>query len=556
MKYRPLSLQKIFAFLSLLIAVIPYANSAFGQTDTTMRAILTGLPFQMPIPTLPVYQDNQVNILDFGAIGNGLILNTEAFNKALENCANQGGGRVIVPAGIWLTGPIQFKSNIDLHLEKGAFILFSKNHNDYPIIQNPVNKSFMVASPIYGFSLENIAITGDGIIDGSGETWRPVKKAKTTEAQWKELLASGGVVSKDNSMYWPSIEAMDGEKLLSKLKAQGKKLTAEDYLPARDFMRPYMVLFYQCKNVLFDGPTFQNSPKFVLYPTFCEDMVIRNIHVLNEWWYQNGDGIDINGGKNVLIYNCTVNAGDDGICMKSSKSSNYKQEPVLQNVVISNCVVYHAHGGFVIGSNTDGGMKNISVSNCNFIGTDIGLRFKSSRNRGGLVENIYIKNINMKDIVNEAILFDTYYEASGNPAQIQQPVNEKTPRFQKFNINNIYCIGAGQAVNITGLPEMPIQDIELNNITISAEKGFTSMDAQNIRLNQVNILPEKGTVYTLNNSRDFIMQSLVCPMNTDLFMKLEGKNTENIQLINTDSSKAKKDIEFSEGVSKNALIKK
>lgn len=556
MKYRPLSLQKIFAFLSLLIAVIPYANSAFGQTDTTMRTILTGLPFQMPIPTLPVYQDNQVNILDFGAIGNGLILNTEAFNKALENCANQGGGRVIVPAGIWLTGPIQFKSNIDLHLEKGAFILFSKNHNDYPIIQNPVNKSFMVASPIYGFSLENIAITGDGIIDGSGETWRPVKKAKTTEAQWKELLASGGVVSKDNSMYWPSIEAMDGEKLLSKLKAQGKKLTAEDYLPARDFMRPYMVLFYQCKHVLFDGPTFQNSPKFVLYPTFCEDMVIRNIHVLNEWWYQNGDGIDINGGKNVLIYNCTVNAGDDGICMKSSKSSNYKQEPVLQNVVISNCVVYHAHGGFVIGSNTDGGMKNISVSNCNFIGTDIGLRFKSSRNRGGLVENIYIKNINMKDIVNEAILFDTYYEASGNPAQIQQPVNEKTPRFQKFNINNIYCIGAGQAVNITGLPEMPIQDIELNNITISAEKGFTSMDAQNIRLNQVNILPEKGTVYTLNNSRDFIMQSLVCPMNTDLFMKLEGKNTENIQLINTDSSKAKKDIEFSEGVSKNALIKK
>lgn len=556
MKYRPLSLQKIFAFLSLLIAVIPYANSAFGQTDTTMRTILTGLPFQMPIPTLPVYQDNQVNILDFGAIGNGLILNTEAFNKALENCANQGGGRVIVPAGIWLTGPIQFKSNIDLHLEKGAFILFSKNHNDYPIIQNPVNKSFMVASPIYGFSLENIAITGDGIIDGSGETWRPVKKAKTTEAQWKELLASGGVVSKDNSMYWPSIEAMEGEKLLSKLKAQGKKLTAEDYLPARDFMRPYMVLFYQCKHVLFDGPTFQNSPKFVLYPTFCEDMVIRNIHVLNEWWYQNGDGIDINGGKNVLIYNCTVNAGDDGICMKSSKSSNYKQEPVLQNVVISNCVVYHAHGGFVIGSNTDGGMKNISVSNCNFIGTDIGLRFKSSRNRGGLVENIYIKNIYMKDIVNEAILFDTYYEASGNPAQIQQPVNEKTPRFQKFNINNIYCIGAGQAVNITGLPEMPIQDIELNNITISAEKGFTSMDAQNIRLNQVNILPEKGAVYTLNNSRDFIMQSLVCPMNTDLFMKLEGKNTANIQLINTDSSKAKKDIEFSEGVSKNALIKK
>ncbi|MFA5972259.1 MAG: glycoside hydrolase family 28 protein [Lentimicrobiaceae bacterium] len=556
MKNRLLSLNKIFTFLSLLIAVIPNSNRAFGQTDTTMPSLLTGLPFQMPIPTLPVFPDNQVNILNFGANGNGLILNTEAFNKAIEACVVQGGGRVIVPAGVWLTGPIQFKSNIDLHLEKGALIIFSKDHNDYPIIQNPVNKSYMVASPIYGFSLENIAITGDGIIDGSGETWRPVKKSKTTEAQWKKLISSGGVVSGDKSMYWPTKEAMEGEKLLADIKKLGKKASAEDYLPARDFMRPYMVVFYQCKKVLLDGPTFQNSPKFVLYPTFCEDMTIRNINVLNEWWYQNGDGIDINGGKNILVYNCTVSAGDDGICMKSSKSSNYKQDPALQNVVIANCVVYHGHGGFVIGSNTDGGMKNISVSNCNFIGTDIGLRFKSSRKKGGLVENIFINNIYMKDIVNEAILFDTYYETSGNQGQIPQPVNEMTPRFQKFNISNIYCVGAGQAVTITGLPEMPIQDIELNNITISAENGFTSTDAQNIRLNKVNILPVKGTVYTLNNSKDFIMQSLECPTNAVLFIKLEGKNTANIQLINTDLSKAQKGTELGKEVDTNALIQK
>lgn len=548
--------KEIFTFLSLFLSVLFYTNNASGQTDTAVRSLLNGLPFQMPVPSLPVIPDKSVNILSFGAIGNGLKLNTEAFKKAIETCADKGGGTVVVPAGVWVTGPIQFKSNINLHLEKGALIIFSKDHNDYPIIQNPVNKSYMVASPIYGFSLENIAITGDGIIDGSGETWRPVKKSKTTETQWKNLISSGGIVSGDKSMYWPTKEAMEGEKLLADLKAQGKKLSAEDYLPARDFMRPYMVLFYQCTKVLLDGPTFQNSPKFVLYPTFCEDMVIRNINVLNEWWYQNGDGIDINGGKNIVVYNCTVNAGDDGICMKSSKSSNYKQEPVLQNVVISNCVVYHGHGGFVIGSNTDGGMKNISVSNCNFIGTDIGLRFKSSRKKGGLVENIFIDNIYMKDIVNEAILFDTYYETSKNQEQVPQPVNENTPRFQKFNISNIYCVGAGQAVTITGLPEMPIQDIELNNIIVSAENGFTSTDAQNIRLNKINILPVKGTVYSLKNSRDFIMQSLECPTNTVLFMKLEGKNTANIQLINTDLSKAKKDIELGKEVGTNALIHK
>jgi len=556
MKNRLMSLSNMFTFLSLLIIVTSCSVKAFGQTDTAIRSYLTGLPFPMPVIAEPVFPDNRVNILTFGALGDGLNLNTEAFNKAIDACVALGGGRVIVPAGVWVTGPIQFKSNIDFHLEKGALIIFSKDHNDYPIIQNPVNKSFMVASPIYGFSLENIAITGDGIIDGSGETWRPVKKAKTTELQWKQLVSLGGIVSGDNSMYWPSKEAMEGEKLLANLKSQGKKLSAKDYLPARDFMRPYMVMFYQCRNVLLDGPTFQNSPKFVLYPTFCEDMIIRNINVLNEWWYQNGDGIDINGGKNILIYNCTVNAGDDGICMKSSKSSNYKQEPVLQNVVISNCVVYHAHGGFVIGSNTDGGIKNISVSNCNFIGTDIGLRFKSSRNRGGLVENIFIHNIYMKDIVNEAILFDTYYEASGNQEKIPQPINEKTPRFQKFNISNIICVGAGQAVTITGLPEMPIQDIELNNLTITAEKGFTSTDAQNISLNEVNILPMQGTVYSLSNCKYFVMQSIDCPTNATLFMKLEGKNTANIQLIHTDLSKAKKGIEFGEEVGKDALIQK
>lgn len=556
MKNKLLYLHKTFISPFIVLLVIFCSSNISGQIDTSMSSYIRGLPFQMPVPALPVFPDHQVNIINFGALGNGLKLNTEAFNKAIDACVALGGGRIIVPEGVWLTGPIQFKSNIDFHLEKGALIIFSKDHNDYPIIQNPVNKSFMVASPIYGFSLENIAITGDGIIDGSGETWRPVKKSKTTESQWKKLIASGGIVSGEKSMYWPTKEAMEGEKLLSSLKAQGKNLSAEDYLPARDFMRPYMVLFYQCKKVLLDGPTFQNSPKFVLYPTFCEDMVIRNINVLNEWWYQNGDGIDINGGKNILIYNCTVNAGDDGICMKSSKSSNYKQEPVLQNVVISDCIVYKGHGGFVIGSNTDGGMKNISVNNCNFIGTDVGLRFKSSRNKGGLVENIFISNIYMKDIVNEAILFDTYYEASGNQEQIPQLVNEKTPRFQKFNISNIICIGAGQAVALTGLPEMPIQDIELNNITISAEKGFTATDAQNLHFNTVNILPVNGTVYSLNNCKEFVMQNIDCPANTTLFMKLDGKYTADIQLVNTDISKAKKDVEFGKDVDKNVLIRK
>jgi DNA sulfur modification protein DndE len=547
---------QVFVTLAVLFLSGFMSNSLDAQaTEKKLADYLTDLPFAMPKVTEPSFADQSFNIVDYGAIGNGLTLNTEAFAKAIDACSGKGGGKVIVPAGIWLTGPIVFKSNVNLHLEKGALILFSRDHRDYPIIKMPKSSKFSVISPISGSDLENIAITGDGIIDGSGDTWRPVKKAKTTASQWKDLLSSGGVVSADGSMYWPTQEAMDGEAYLKKLSTLKRPLTTKDFEPARDFARPYMVLFQRCNNVLFDGPTLQNSPKFVLYPSDCNNVVIRNTKIFNEWWAQNGDGIDISGGKNIVIYKCLVNAGDDGICMKSSKSKSHDNEPGLQNVVISDCVVYHAHGGFVIGSNIDGGMSNIAVSNCNFISTDVGLRFKSSRGRGGLVENIYVKDIYMKGIATQAILFDTYYESKEAASDVEHTVNEKTPIFQKFHISNIYCIGAEQAVKITGLPEMPIRDIELTNIVISAKKGFTSKDAQNIRMTNATIIPESGVVYSIANSRDMVLKNLTCPAGTGTFLKLDGKTTSNIQLTGTDLSAAKKPVEFGKDVTQNALVR-
>lgn len=538
------------AFLSLLL----FSLSSFAQNTDDIEKYLKDLPFPVQGISVPVFPDRVVNIIDFGAVGDGQTMNTVAINKAIEDCASKGGGMVIVPAGLWLTGPIMFKSNINLHLEKGALVLFSRDHKDYPVIKNPLKRAFEVTCPISGYGLENIAITGNGIFDGSGETWRPVKKDKMTEGQWKKLLASGGVVGPDG-LYYPTQEALDGQQHLDSLRLKDKKLlTEKDYEPARDFLRPYMVMFYRCKNILFDGPTFQNSPKFVLYPTYCENVVIRNINVLNEWWAQNGDGIDINGGSNVLIYNCMVNAGDDGICMKSSKSKDYGADIFLQNVIISDCVVYHAHGGFVIGSNTDGGMHNISVTNCNFIGTDVGLRFKSSRGRGGLVDNIFVSNIYMKDIAREAILFDTYYESTNTgDSETQFEVNETTPRFEKFFLRNIFCNGAEQAVNITGLPEMPVQDIEFDNITISARTGFSSVEARNIRINKVNVIAEKGAIYDLKNSQDYMMKDITLPARPGLFMKVKGATTEKIEIQSSELSKIKNSIEFSEGAKENSV---
>ena len=537
-----------------IILTIPLVLICSGFLKSRAQQEDEILPFPMPVVEPPSFQDTTFNITDFGAIADGQSLNTQAFKKAIDACHSAGGGIVLVPPGIWLTGPVEFKSNINLHVERGALIIFSRDHSEYPIIQNPISRSYMVTPPVFGFALENIAITGEGILDGSGETWRPVKKFKTTESQWKKLVEAGGIVSDDGKMYWPTREAMEGEEYLKKLKKRGGSLSPEDIEPARDFLRPYMVVFYQCKNILFEGPTFQNSPKFVLYPTYCENMIIRNIKVFNEWWAQNGDGIDLSGGKNILISDCLVSAGDDAICMKSSKSKNYTEYPGLQNVVITGCVVYHGHGGFVIGSNTDGGIANIAVSNCTFITTDVGLRFKSSRGRGGLVENIYIKDIYMKDIANEAILFNTWYDSSEKNQDKLFEVNERTPIFQKFYIKDIFCDGADKAVSISGLPEMPVREINLKDVVINSRLGFEAEYAQNISMKNISLIPDEGILYSLNNCKDISMKKISCPEGTDLFIKLSGKESSGISVINSEQNNAKKSFELAPEVSPESII--
>lgn len=452
----------------------------------------------MTIPVQPSFPNQSFSIITYGAVGDGQTLNTSAFAKAITACTKAGGGKVIVPAGLWLTGPIQLQSNVNLVVERGALVQFTPDRTQYPIIQMGGSSSYVVASPVYGYNLKNVAITGEGILDGAGESWRPVKKSKVTTSQWKDFTSSGGVVSKDGSVWWPSKEAMEGEDYLKTLK--GKEATAADYLPARDFLRPYMVNLSKCENVLVEGVTLRNSPKFVFYPTGCTNLTLRSVNVFNEWWAQNGDGIDISACKNVLIYKCNVSAGDDGICMKSS-GSDKTGEARLQNVVVAGCTVYHAHGGFVIGSNTDGGMNNIFVADCNFIGTDIGVRVKSNAGRGGLVHNVYVKDIFMTNIVNEAISFDTYYEdvpAGKDKNEVRTTLRDKTPLFTDFHISNVYGRGAQTAIAISGLPEMPVQKIYFDNVIIAAEKGYEATNAKDISFTNVKLLLPGGKVDQLS----------------------------------------------------------
>ena len=420
----------------------------------------------MPEVALPAIDSTHIfNIADYGAVGDGRTLNTEAIAKAIAACAQAGGGEVIIPPGLWVTGPIRMVSHMNLVIERGALVQFTRDLSQYP----------MGAYPVYAHDLEDVAITGSGIMDGGGDAWRPVKQEKTTEAQWKELLAKGGTLTDKGKIWWPPGTSKDSQ-------------------------RPYMIYFDHCQRVLLQGVTFRNSPKFVIYPTHCRDLTLRDVNVFNEWWAQNGDGIDISASTNVLLYRCNVSAGDDGICLKSSGTDT----PLVQNVVIAACNVYHAHGGFVIGSNTDGGIRNVYVADCNYVGTDVGIRVKSNAGRGGLVRDIYIDRIFMSDIAHDAISFDTYYEdspAGSDPNKRTAPIPGKTPVFTDFHISHVYCLGAAKAISLTGLPQSPVRRIFFDHVVITAGEGLTTKDANEIELKDVT-LHTNGLAFQLEHPQD------------------------------------------------------
>jgi DNA sulfur modification protein DndE len=519
----------------------------------------------MPEIRVPSFPDIRVSIVDYGAVADGHTMNNKAFADAITACAKLGGGTVEVPPGSWLTGPIKIESNINLHLERGALIQFSRRLEDFPLIAGFDGKSkrYIVTPPIHAFRARNIAITGDGIVDGSGEVWRYVKKEKQTERQWKDLVASGGVVSPDGKEWWPSKEAMEAEEYLKRLEESEKPPTAADYAKAREFLRTDMVQFVQCDGILLDGTTFQNSPRFHVRPTQSENIIIRGLKVLAPWYAQNADGIDLASCRNVIVYNTIVDAGDDGICLKPGTiAQSQKPGPACENIVVVDCVVYRAHGGFVIGSESYGGVNNVYVHNCVFSGTDVGLRFKSARGRGGLVENIFVDGIQMRMIENEAILFDMYY--GGGAPEVEatkdlslrktEAVTDRTPRFQNFSVKNVVCNGANRGIVINGLPEMPIKNITLENVSVSSKLGVFCADADGISFNGCRIVPQTGPAMTVIQGRNITVKGGTFPAPTDLFLKVVGERSGNIRLAGVQLPRGTRVFELGKDVKSDAII--
>jgi DNA sulfur modification protein DndE len=516
--------------------------------------------WKLPIVTEPSFKTDTFNILQYGAVNDGITLNTKSILSAINDCNERGGGVVLIPNGLWLTGPIELKNNVNLHLSNNATLLFTKDKSQYELIASnwEGEPSARNQSPLWGTNLENIAITGKGIIDGNGDAWRSVKKEKLTETQWQKLISSGGVLSEDQRTWYPSLVFQKAAKLDKPgVLLNGK--TLEDCREYKDFFRPNLLVFTSCKKILLEGPTFQNSAAWCLHPLMCENLTVRDVYVNNPWYAQNGDGIDVESCSNVLIENCVFDVGDDGICLKSGRDEEGRKRGMpTQNLIARNCAVYHAHGGIVIGSEMSGGVRNIYVENCTFIGTDIGLRFKTTRGRGGLVEDIFIRNISMRDIVGESILFDMYYLAKdpipliGEKKDVPKiqtfPVTEATPQFKNFQIENVVCNGAEKAIFIRGLPEMNINDIRFQNIVIQAKKGIEISEAQNISLRNTQILlSENVPVVSITNSTKLYFESLRFRPDTELIFNIKGVKSKEIKVLKTDASKAVNSAMFSEG---------
>ena len=406
-------------------------------------AYYRNLPIAMTAPELPVIPDNSLSLTQFGAVPDGMTDNTEAFAKAISTLAKQGGGHLVVPAGIWLTGPIVLKDHIDLHLERNAMILLTPDRAAHL-------KDGKVVPGISASKRTDISITGEGIIDGNGEWWRGVKRGKVSDTEWNAFRRMGGTVTPKGDLWYP-FDLKHFDNIADTYEAQEK-------------MRTHLVRFTDCERILIQGVTLQNSPKFHLVPQRCKDIVIEGITVRCPWNAQNGDGIDVGNCRNVLIVNNTVDVGDDGICMKGGAGLQGLGYGPCENILIEDNTVFHAHGGFVIGSEFSGGMKRIVVRRNTFSGTDTGLRFKSAPERGGKTEDIWISDIYMSEIQGEAVVFETSYadRPVGNDDAVAAVSQAFLPDFGDIHIDRVTCRDCRIGVKASGTLQM-IHDITLKD---------------------------------------------------------------------------------------------
>jgi polygalacturonase len=419
------------------------------------------------------------NVLDFGARNDGSARSTDAIRKAIKACSAAGGGTVYFPAGTYVTGHIELASNLTLFIDAGATLRFHADLAEYPFVKGRFEdiEGITPAPLIGGENLENVTITGRGTLT-------------TDHAAWIKLMDKP--------------EARDMWENIQERLEKGLKVPEADYRKAAYALRPNFIRPMNCKNVLIEGIHIVHSSMWVIHILYCDQVVVRNV-TIETYNDRNGDGIDVDSSRNVRISDCYLDTGDDSIVIKSGRDADGRRvNRPTENVTITNCVTFHGHGSVVIGSETAGSVRNVVASNIVSSGTQRGIRIKSGRGRGGVVENIRFDNWVIED-AEDAINVTNYYTKVP-----QEPVSARTPIFRNIAINHVTVNRCNVAVNIEGLPEMPINGLRLTDVIASARNGLRAYDTVGLELHDVQINPEEGPAFLIKDSKDLELSSVAC----------------------------------------------
>lgn len=437
------------------------------SSDTMQQS--SSLPFDMPPIQMPSFPNRTFDVRGFGAVGDGATLNTAAFRRAIEACHAAGGGVVLVPVGTWLTGPIHLRSNVNLRLERDALVRFSTRCADYlPVVFTRWEgvECYNYSPLIYARDCQNVAVTGEGVFDGQGQVWW----------QWKQAQQAAA-----SALYDAEFDGVPVER-----RIYGTETAA---------LRPQFFQPIGCRNVLVEGVTFLNGPMWTIHPVYCENITVRAVTVNSSG--PNTDGLNPDSCRNVLIEDCSFSTGDDCIAINSGMNEDgWRVGRPCENILIRNCHMREGHGAVAIGSGMSGGVRNVYVHDCHFSGGDQGIRLKSMRGRGGIVENVYFTNIRMSGIRHEAIVLNMFYGSSTAAARSDAP-----PAFRHIHIWDVTCESAGVAVDICGVSEQRIEDVTLERVRVNTVQGVRCREVNGLTLHDVTGVVQDDPLFCCSNVR-------------------------------------------------------
>ena len=459
-------LFRLFSGISAIAVSVMFYNCA-AQKKTDVLSNPWKLKKQIEATVVaPVFINKNYSIVDFGAKSGGVVNNSEAFKKAIEACTKNGGGKVVVPTGKFLTGPIHLDNNVNLHLEDGAEILFSTKSSDYPLVKTTFEGTeCMNHSPlIYAYNKKNIAVTGKGILNGQAdnENWW----------YWCGAKRYGWSEGKGNQN--------DPQNRVRLVESGEQNVPVEQRIYGEgSYLRPSFVEFFECTDALIKDVKIINAPFWVIHPMKSVNVTVDGVTV--ESHGPNNDGCDPEYSKNVIIKNCTFNTGDDCIAIKAGKDGDGRRVAMKsENIIVRDCKMLDGHGGVVMGSEMTGGIKNVFVENCEMDSPNLdrAIRIKSNSRRGGIVENVFVRNINVGQVGECVLRINMFYNVYGNQT------GNFIPQVKNVTLENVKVKNGGKyGILAKGYKELPIENVTFKNVTIDKVKEpFSVENVSNLQL--------------------------------------------------------------------------